>query len=203
MEYKWPYYEVADDQAVYALGVVSINFARFERTNIWMLAALANMKEEHAALFTSRTNPADRASVLDTFFKRRAWPKDVAVAIDRYIRGMRVLNVNRNTLVHGNLVRGPNNTSGIFSLNRNSGEYKMLQASLEQIRQVADDLQSYFEFGLALSNYIAADIHHMAREPGMLVVSTLPHIPDEPAPINARAEEATKRKQSDSRKSRQ
>ena len=46
---KWPRYEVAPEDSVYAVGVVSINYARFERTHVWMLAAVANMPEEHAA----------------------------------------------------------------------------------------------------------------------------------------------------------
>jgi len=35
---KWPRYEVAPEDSVYAVGVVSINYARFERTP-WIKAS--------------------------------------------------------------------------------------------------------------------------------------------------------------------
>ncbi|WP_338700443.1 hypothetical protein V5279_20575 [Bradyrhizobium sp. 26S5] len=183
MEPKWPLYEVAGDDAVFALGVVSINYTRFERTHVWMLAAVANMAEEHAALFTARTNAADRANVIETFFKRKKWSAEVAAAIKTYIDATRILVTNRNTLIHGNMVRGPNNQAGIFSLNR-KGETTMFQASLPEIRQVADDLFNYFEFGLALSNHIASEIHAAARVAGMMVVRNCPILPTIPVHIN-------------------
>jgi hypothetical protein len=185
MEIKWPTYEVASDDAVYALGVVSINYARFERTHVWMLAAVANMAEEHATVFIARTNASDRASVIETFFKRRSWPQEAATAIKHYMTGMRTLIDNRNSLIHANLVRGYNNHSGLFSLNRR-GETKMISTTTPDIRQVADDLHTYFNFGLVLANYIATEIHHMARDAGMVVVNECPQLPAAPARLVSR-----------------
>jgi hypothetical protein len=185
MEIKWPTYEVANDDAIYALGVVSINYARFERTHVWMLAAVANMQEEHASVFIARTNASDRANVIETFFKRRSWPQEAAIAIEHYITGMRTLIENRNSLIHANIVRGPNNQSGLFSLNRR-GETKMLSTTTPDIRQVADDLHTYFNFGHALANYIATEIHHMAREAGMVVANECPPLPAAPTRLVSR-----------------
>jgi hypothetical protein len=39
------------------------------------------------------------------------------------------------------------------------------------IRQVADDMNEYFDFCHKLSNYIATNIHHAAREERMFVIS--------------------------------
>jgi hypothetical protein len=182
MNQRWPIYEVADDEVVRALGVMNINYVRFERTHVWMLAATANLTEEQAAIFTSRTNPNERATFIDTFFKRRQWPEPVNAAIKHYIAAMRVLTENRNALIHGNIVTGWGNEPAIFSLSRR-GEMVMFKSSLATIRQVADEAESYFQFGLALANYIAVEIHGAARQAGMVVVHDCPPCPPMPQPV--------------------
>lgn len=184
MTAKWPTYEVAPDDSIHALGVVSINYARFERTNVWMLCALANMPEEQALVFNARTNPSDRVKVLETFLKKRDWPEDALIAIKHYLKAMETLIVNRNILVHANMVRGTEDRAAIYSTSR-QGAVSMFQASVQDIRQVADDLNTYFIFGLALSNYIATEIHHMARSAGMLVISDCPPLPHLPVHIDS------------------
>jgi hypothetical protein len=182
MTQRWPTYEVADDEVVRALGVMNINYVRFERTHVWMLAATANLTEEQAAIFVSRTNPNERATFIDTFFKRRQWPEPVGSAIKHYIAAMRVLTENRNALIHGNIVTSWSNEPGIFSLNRR-GEMVMFKSSLATIREVADDVESYFQFGLALASYIAVEIHGAARQAGMVVVHDCPPCPPMPQPV--------------------
>jgi hypothetical protein len=76
MTEKWPSYEVAPEESVYALGVVSINYARFERTHVWMTAAVANMKEAHAAVICARTNASDRARLIETYLGQSEWPQE-------------------------------------------------------------------------------------------------------------------------------
>jgi hypothetical protein len=182
MQLKWPQYEVADDETLRALGVVSVNFARWERTHVWMLAAVANLTEANAANFVRRMNNPDRADAISARFKARKWPADAEEAIQRYLDAFKVLVTNRNTLIHANLVRGMNEQVGIFTTNR-KGETSMFHSSLEDVRRVADDLQTYFDFGLALANFIATEIHAVAREAGMLVVSVCPDLPPPPNSI--------------------
>src|SRR2546423_9968547 len=106
MQLKWPAYEVAPEDSVFALGVVSINYARFERTHVWMLAAVANMREDQATIIAARTNASERARLIETFFERREWPPETAAAIKHYLKAMDVLIQSRNVLIHSNMVRG-------------------------------------------------------------------------------------------------
>ena len=132
MVLRWPTYEVAPDDSVYALGVVSINYARFERTHVWMLAAVANMKEDQAAIITARAR-----TIIETFFERREWPPETAAAIKHYLKAMGVLTQSRNVLIHSNMVRGTENRTAIYSLSK-QGRHNLFQATLEEIRAVAD-----------------------------------------------------------------
>jgi hypothetical protein len=178
----WPTCEVADEAVVHALGAMNINYVRFERTHVWMLAATANITEEQASVFASRINPTERANFIEIFFKRGTWPDPAADAIKHYIAAMRTLTENRNAFIHGNVVTSFGSDPGIFSLNK-QGLMTMFRSSLVDIRQAADDLDAYFQFGLGLANYIATEIHGMARQAGMLVVSQCPLCPPEPRKI--------------------
>ena len=180
---KWPRYEVAQDDSVFALGVVSINYARFERTHVWMLAAVANMSEDQASVIVGRTNASEHINLVETFLKRRTWPNGVSEAIGHYIKAARVLIDSRNALIHSNLVRSTENRTAVYSLSR-QGRSSMFHATLDEIRRVADDLEAYFTFGLMLANYIATEIHAMAREAGIMAISQIPPLPPMPAHIN-------------------
>jgi hypothetical protein len=178
---SWPRYQVAPAESVHALGVVSINYARFELTHVWMLAAVANLQERQAAVISTRTNPSDRVRLIDTFMTHREWPEDAAAAIKHYLKAMGILTTNRNLLVHSNMVEAWKDKTAIYSISR-QGITNIIQSSLEDVRQVADDLSEYFDFGHMLSNYIATNIHHAALEEGMFAISKIPTLP--PLPVH-------------------
>jgi hypothetical protein len=180
---RWPAYEVAPEDTVYAVGVVSINYARFERTHVWMLAAVANMREHQAAVIIARTNASERVKLIETFMQRGKWPDKALAAIRHYLRAMDVLIKNRNVLIHSNIIRGTENRAAIYSMTR-QGTTNLFQATLGEVRQVADDLNTYFYFGLHLANCIATEIHHMAREAGMMIFHEWPEHPPLPIAID-------------------
>jgi hypothetical protein len=175
---------VASDDVVHALGVMNINYVRFERTHGWMLAATGNLTEAQALVFASRANPTERANFIELFLQRREWPEPAGSAIKHYIAAMRILTENRNALIHGNIITSFRNEPAIFSLSR-KGVMTMFQSSLSAIRQTADDAETYFQFGLTLANYIASEIHSAAREAGMLVVEECPQSPPLPQSLRS------------------
>lgn len=177
---EWPAYQVADSSVVYALGVMNINYVRFETTHVLVLSAVANMKQNQAAVFVSRMNPNERANVIDIFLKRREWPNETSKAIAHYNVAMRAMTDSRNMLIHGNIVdMGGTKQPGILSLNR-QGLTTIFQSSLSSIRKVADDLHIYSLFGYDLTAYIATEFHAIARESGMLALSECPACPPMP-----------------------
>jgi hypothetical protein len=179
----WPNYQVAPPDSVHALGVVSINYTRFELTQVWMLAAVASMKERQAAVVSARTNPSDRVKLIETFISHAEWPDEALMAIKHYLKALGILTANRNVLVHSNMVEAWKEKTAIYSISR-KGTTSIIQSSLEDIRQVADDLNEYFYFGHTLSNYIASEIHHAALEAGMMAISKVPALPPMPTHID-------------------
>lgn len=179
----WPQYQVAPSDSVFALGVVSINYARFEVTQTWMLAAVSNIREHDAIIKAARVTPGERIKLIQSSMFQREWPKDVAKAIHHYLAAMDVLTTNRNLLIHSNMVGAWQNRTGLYSLSR-KGVQSAFQTEMSEIRKVADDLNDYFWFGHALSNYIVSEIHFAAREEGMMVVSNLPDLLPMPVHIH-------------------
>jgi hypothetical protein len=57
----------------------------------------------------------------------------------------------------------------------------MFQGSLELLRRVADDLNTYFYYGLEVANMIATEHNGAAREAGMMVFHDWPELPALPA----------------------
>lgn len=180
---EWPSYKVADEAVVHALGVMNINYVRFETTHVYILAAVANMKQNQAAVFISRINPTERENVIRIFSKKREWPSEASEGIGHYIKALHTLTENRNMLIHGNIVdmwavKAP----GVISMNR-EGLTTIIQLSLPAIRQVADDLHIYGEFGYMLACYLASEFSHVAREAGMAAPSHCPSLPALPKPL--------------------
>lgn len=185
MNDKWPTYELANEDVVHALGVMNINYVRFETTHVYMLSAVSNISTNQAAVFCARINPTERATILDRSFQMREWNDDAKAAIEVYIKGMRALTENRNALIHGNVVDmavGKTREPAIISMGRD-GRTTVFKSSLPAIRQVADDLYSYSQFGSYLSSYLATEFSPIAREAGMMVVSQCPASPPIPQPI--------------------
>lgn len=181
----WPSYKVADDAVVHALGVMNINFVRFEATQVYMLSAVANISTNQAAIFMGRINQVDRAVTIGRFLRVRTWPETAQAGIEAYLKGMRVLTENRNILVHSNIVDmavGKAIEPAIISLGRD-GRTTVFESSLPAIRQVADDLYSYYHFGSNLSAYLATELSPNAREAGMLALGECPDLPPLPKPI--------------------
>jgi hypothetical protein len=174
---EWPSYKVADEAVVHALGVMNINYVRFEATHVYMLAAAANMKQNQAAVFISRMNPTERENVIKIFSKKREWPTEAYEGIAHYLKALHVLTENRNMLIHGNIVdmwalKAP----GVITMNR-EGMTTVIQISLPAIRQVADDLNAYSEFGYMLACYLACEFSKTAMEAGMAAPSNCPPLP--------------------------
>jgi hypothetical protein len=97
-----------------------------------------------------------------------------------------VLIKNRNLLMHSVVIHGVNDSSTLYRTTRR-GERQMVQATTAQIRAVADDLQRYFDFALALANCIAVKVDGTDRQAGTIVFLDWPEAPSDPAPLVAPA----------------
>jgi hypothetical protein len=59
--------------------------------------------------------------------------------------------------MHSNLTAGFEDKVALYKSNRARGTI-LAQVSLAELRQVADDMDTYFNYGIAISNMIALDL---------------------------------------------
>jgi hypothetical protein len=62
---------------------------------------------------------------------------------------------------------------------------EQIKIDLPAVRQIADDFQRYWDFGLALANCIAVEINGAARSVGSLVYHEWPEQPPFPFSLDA------------------
>lgn len=87
----WPTYQVAPTDSIFALGVVSINYARFERAVIWISAAVSGLPEEYATMFVARLNGVDRTKLIGQMLDKRNWPEDATDLVRHFIKATDIL----------------------------------------------------------------------------------------------------------------
>jgi hypothetical protein len=178
---KWPAYPAGPHDSTYALGVVSINFANFERTQIWMLAAVGAMPEEAARMVHARVGATTCMELTKQIIAKRInWPGEPIDRVNHFIAASRILITNRNLLMHSVMTEGWQGNAALYRTSR-KGEPQMLSASLEQIRSVPDDLVAYFNFGWMLANRIAVVFLNASLQVGDAVVHAWPDKP--PLPV--------------------
>lgn len=80
------------------------------------------------------------------------------------------------------MIDGNQNRTAIYRTNK-QGSTILFEAALHEIRRVADDLNEYFYFGLALADCIAVKIHGWDRQAGTVVFRSWPDKPPLPTPF--------------------
>lgn len=180
---RWPSYQTGPHDSIFALGVVSANYANFERAVTWMLAAIMWVPEELARIVQAQNGSATTFTLMDRMLVKRNWSREATELIHYFLAASRILTENRNRLMHSMVLDGAGDTTSLYSVSR-KGEFQTIEVSAAEIRQVADDLVTYFNFALNLANWIAVEIHKADRHAGTIVVHTLPLMPPMPKSLS-------------------
>jgi hypothetical protein len=150
---KWPSYPIEPRESVFALGVVSVNYAGLEFalgsvfTNVLDLASNITW-----ALLQKIGNEA-RIALLEQALCERDWPAELKECVIHFIKGFKILAENRNQLIHSNIFAGVEEQITLYKSNR-AGKTILIQISPADLRQVADNMMVYRDYGLAVANAI-------------------------------------------------
>jgi hypothetical protein len=90
----------------------------------------------------------------------------------------KILADNRNLLDHSNIFAGTATPISLYKYDRD-GKTIHTVVTLEELRQVADDMMTYFNYGLSFANVIALD-----GAVGTIFSSTWPSQPPLPQMLN-------------------
>jgi hypothetical protein len=96
----------------------------------------------------------DRITLLRQALCGRDWPADLKDHITHFIDGFKILAENRNQLMHSNMAAVTEERIALYKSNRRDGKTILTQINLADLRQVADEMMAYYDYGLIISNVI-------------------------------------------------
>jgi hypothetical protein len=86
----------------------------------------------------------------------RDWPDDRKARITHFPDAFKILEENRNLLAHSNLTAGVKDQIALYKYNR-AGKTILAQVTPAELRQVADDMDTYFNYGMSITNMIGLE----------------------------------------------
>lgn len=152
----WPSYQVGPHDSVFALGVASVNYARLEFALGGVFATVIGLAYELTWALLPKIGNETRVALLEQALCGRDWPHDRKERISHFIDAFKILAENRNLLRHSNFTAGVKDQITLFKYNR-AGKTILAEVTLEELRQIADDMDTYFSYGMSITNMIGLE----------------------------------------------
>jgi hypothetical protein len=184
---EWPAYQIGPKDSIFALGVVSVNYARLEFAVHGMFAAILGIGGALSYRLMYKIGPEMRDKLMREMLPTRHWPIPVDDRAWHFIEAHKICYENRNKLMHSNLMSGSDQAIVLYKIGRD-GKSTLTNPTLSELRQVADDMNKLFDYGLWLSNLINLNL---LREPplaGIIAYDTWPDKPPLPIPLEYTAD---------------
>lgn len=179
---NWPSYPIGPKDSIFALGIVSVNYAQLEFAVYGMLSVILGIQGEVASHLMFKFNPEMRDKLMREILPTCKWPIDAADRSLHFIEAHKICYENRNKLAHSNLHVLSPNAILLAKIGRN-GKSTLANPLLSELRQVADDMHVYFQFGMWLSNMIKWDVLNWKPQEGDQWHRTWPDKPPLPIPL--------------------
>jgi hypothetical protein len=149
----WPRYNVGPRECMFVLGVIGVNYAHLEFALAAMFATVTGMGMDTVGPLLPKIRNNVRLDLMRERLPGHRWPEEVIEHVRHFINGFNVCADNRNLLMHSNIFTLSTDEIILFK-NSNSGKGITCNPTLAELRQVADDMHTFFGYGLALSNAI-------------------------------------------------
>jgi hypothetical protein len=147
---SWPTYPVGPKASVFALGVVILNYAQLEFAIQAIFATVLGISLEEGSRF--KINGKERENLIKDMLPARQWPQNVNILVFDFVDACEICRENRNKLARSNLVSAGEAT--LLYKNTRQGRVELSNPTLSELRQAADDMKIYCDYGLYLSNAI-------------------------------------------------
>jgi hypothetical protein len=178
----WPPYDIGPHDAVFALGVASVNYARLEFAFSHVFAKVLGITNNNAWALLPKINNYERLRRMRDALQTLNWPADTKTRATHFMDAFKILADNRNLLDHSNMFSGTDTPISLYKYDRD-GKTIHTVVTTEDLRQVADDMMTYFDYGLSFCNSIAPD-----GSEGTIVSPKFPSQPPLPQELNYTAQ---------------
>jgi hypothetical protein len=178
----WPPYPVGPKDSVFALGVISANYAQLEFAVYAMFSTILGLTNEVSSRIMYKIGPEMRDKLLRETLPSREWPPEVRDLSQHFIEAHKICYENRNKLMHSNL-HSMSPDAIILAKTGRDGKTTLANPLLSELQRVADDMKTYFDFGLQLSNMINLEILGLEPRAGDRWYRSWPGKPPLPIPL--------------------
>ena len=171
---NWPAYDLkAPPDYIFALGAISVNYARFEYAFVNMFRLITGANWKFAGFLAPRITNETKLGLMGQM-RHEDWPKEILERSDHFVNGAAILIENRNLLMHSNLEPTEDGKFVLTKPKRKEGYMLLCEIRWDQLRRVADDLEAFRAFGHLLS------VHISFKFGGGTMQSMLPDLPQKP-----------------------
>jgi hypothetical protein len=176
---EWPQYATGPRESLFAIGVASSNFAALESVLHFMFGTLFDLGQDDYSMIASKIGTEAALILMRQKLDFLDWPQDTKDRIQHFLKGFEICLANRNHLVHSEIswLMGTHETEKTFLFKRTKkGELQMAAPRLPQLREIADTMHVYAQYGRGLGNWI----NNHRTEPPTFPDAAFP-LPDKPA----------------------
>lgn len=150
----WPKYHSAPKEMTFALGVISAGYSRLEMSFGAVFANVIGLSSAFASILLPKISNDVRITLIEESIATMDYSPEIRGGIDHFITAYRSLVFNRNMLMHSQIYAGGATTSILLKTQKN-GKTVGCPVTLKELRQIADDMEAYREYGIGLSNHIS------------------------------------------------
>jgi hypothetical protein len=170
----WPAYTIGPRNSIFVLGVVSIKYTEMESVLCFLFATVFNLESETATMLVSKMGAKASAELVEQKLPDTQWDDEIKDRVSHFVKGFKICNENRNDLMHSNVAWTGNDRTVLFKTSRQGNTHGTTH-TLDELRHIADDMNTYCEYGRWLGNAINITL----SDPPVFLPSAFP-LPDKP-----------------------
>ena len=178
----WPAYQVGPKDSIFAIGVVSVNYALLEFAVLGMFSAILGLADELSHRLMFKIGPEIRDKMMREMLPMREWPDNIKDLAQHFIEAHKICYENRNKLIHSNLLAMSPRAIILAKIGRD-GKTALANPLLSELRRVADDMKNVFDYGMHLSNMIRSELLGVKPQAGDVWHDSCPEKPPQPIPL--------------------
>lgn len=153
---RWPEYMPLPREDIFAIGVVALNYCQLENMFQAVFSAVTRLNDHQTSALFHRLANNVRKDVLSELLAKTTVPDELRELVIHFLVGFGRCADNRHFIMHsssGGIHQGAANGAHGLVLERHSraGALLVSYVTLEQLKQIADDIHRYSTFGANLS----------------------------------------------------
>lgn len=150
----WPEYHTAPKEATFALGVIGAGYSRLEFAFAHVFTVTIGLTSTFTSILLPKISNDIRVALIEDALPQMGYSSEIEAAVHHFIAAYKSLAFNRNMIMHSQIFPGGATTSILLKSQRD-GKIVACAVTMTRLRQIADEMENYRNYGEQLANHIA------------------------------------------------